>query len=231
MAVGLGVLLVLSTATMLLGPRVRDAVTGAETAPVTSPGASAPTTASASARPGGTAPTGSVDDATRRAMVNGATMTLPGEPYDITPDPITVDAVFDVCFLAQAAVHPRTATAPGWAVMVGLAHLDPALERRLDTDGPVSLQAISQQFFGSYPTRLTNAVSTPTTVSGRTALKITATVHYEVKSLASTHDEVTVIVVELDDESTVIAMTSVPDDTPQELRRLAAASLRSLTIS
>ena len=227
-AASLGVLLVLGAGTMLLGPRLRDAATGVEITPVASPGATAGTS---SARPGGSRPTGSVNGSTRRAMVNGASMTLPGDPYDITPDPIAVAGVFDVCFLAQAAVHPRTSTAPGWAVMVGLAHLDPALDQRLDTDGPVSLKVISQQFFGSHPTRLTDAVSAPTTVSGRTALKITATVHYEVKSLASTHDEVTVIVVELDDDSTVIAMTSVPDDTPRQLRRLAAASLRSLTIS
>lgn len=230
MAAGLGVLLVLSAGTMLLGPRLREAVTGAGTVPHSSP-VPTPDTGTAHTVSGRSQPTGSVDDSTRRATVNGASITLPGEPYDITPDPVRIGGVFDVCFMAEAGVHPRTATAPGWAVMVGLAHLDPALKQRLDTDGPGALQAITTEFFGSHQTRLTDAVTSSTTVSGRTALKITATVHYDVSGLASTYDEVTVIVVELDDDSTVIAMASVPDDTPRELRRLATASLATLTIS
>lgn len=175
-------------------------------------------------------PTGAVDEATRRATVNGATMMLPADPFAITPDPVTIKHVFDVCFLAEAVVHPRSSAAPGWAVMVGLAHLDPELERKLDANGPMALQTITQEFFGSYPTKLADVVTSSTTVDGHTALQVSATVHYEVKGLPSTHDNVTALVVELPDGGTVVAMTSIPNDSPVELRRMAEKSLKSLTI-
>ncbi len=41
---------------------------------------------------------------------------------------------------------------------------------------------------------------------------------------------VTAIVVELPRGGTVVAMTSIPDDTPVELRRMAEKSLHTLTI-
>ncbi len=219
MMIGLGVLLLLGAGTVLVGPWLRadDKTTGDRIAPTSEQTAS--TT-------GQHDPTGSVDDATRRVMVNGASMLLPADPYTIAPDPITIDGVFDVYFLAEAVVHPRTASTPGWGAMVGLAHLDPALEE----SGSGALEMITRHVFGSYPTTLAEVTPTPVTVHGRSALRITATVHYTVKGLPSTHDDVTAIVVELADDSTVVAMASVPDDAPPQLRKAALASLTTLTV-
>ena len=225
LVIGLGVLLVLTTGALLVGPRLRAADRQVDSGPSTSPPTSLPTAAS-----GHGDPTGSVDEATRRVTVNGATMVLPGDPFKITPDPVTIEDVFDVCFLGEAVVHQRGPSTPGWAVMVGLAHLDPVLERTLDASGPAALKTITHEFFGSHPTRLTDVVTSTTTVDGRTALQVTAAVHYQVKGLASTHDMVTAIVVELPRGGTVVAMTSIPDDTPVELRRMAEKSLHTLTI-
>src|SRR5215203_3232820 len=48
-----------------------------------------------------------LDAATRRATLGSATLTLPPEPYVLYPDPVQLDGVVSVIFLANADVHPN----------------------------------------------------------------------------------------------------------------------------
>jgi hypothetical protein len=68
-------------------------------------------------------------------------------------------------------------------------------------------------------------------VDGNAGLWITAEVHYDVEHLPSRYDELTVVLVQLDDGSVVAAVSSVPDDSPDAVATLAEQALGSLTVS
>ena len=54
---------------------------------------------------------------------------------------------------------------------------------------------------------------------------------YRITGLPSRYDDVTAILVRLDDGSVVAAFSSVPDDASEQIRTLAAASLDSLRVN
>ena len=68
-------------------------------------------------------------------------------------------------------------------------------------------------------------------VDGNAGLLLRAQVHYDVHQLPSRYDELSVVAVELDDGSVVLAASSVPDDATPDVVAGAVGALESLTVS
>ena len=68
-------------------------------------------------------------------------------------------------------------------------------------------------------------------VDGNAGLLVTAQVHYAIEHLPSRYDELTILLVQLDDGSVVAAVSSVPDDSSASVTDLAERALDSMTVS
>lgn len=140
--------------------------------------------------------------------------------------------MLDPVFLAEAMVHPRTAEHGGWTAMTCLAAVDDELADGfdLDTDSVTTIHRLGA-IYGTARTEVKELDVAEHAVDGHPGVRITAQVHYRIDGLPSRYDDVTAIVVRLDDGSVVAALSSVPDDASTEIRDLAAESLDSLSIN
>jgi hypothetical protein len=178
-------------------------------------------------------PDGQLDETTREATLAGARMILPGAPYELVTDPVTVPHVFDAMFVANAPVHARFNGSDTWAATVGLGHIPADAWSRDDLPGFARkvLYGFSEQFFGYHPSSVERLDYGAATVSGRPCAKITANVVYRAKKPAGRHDRLVIIGCPAADGSVIAAISSVPDDARPLLSRLASKSLASLTLS
>jgi hypothetical protein len=195
-------------------------------------GRGAPLPSAAAARSSAVPLLGRLDESSRLASIGPASLTLPGAPYELSDDPLTVSG-FDAFFVADAPVHGRYDGMHTWSAAVALAHLDPATGdvRGVDEAGPVVIGRLSRQMFDGYRTTVGSLSSTATSVDGHPGVLVTAEVRYRIAGLPSRFDRVSALVVELPDGSYVAAITSVPDDAEAGLSELASRSLYSLTVS
>jgi Protein of unknown function (DUF2510) len=174
---------------------------------------------------------GRLDQQTRVATIGSASMTLPGEPYWLSPDPMQT-AGLDVCFLASAPVHPRYDGRHSWtsAVLLGRLPAGPSGQDLPDRGRAVAHQ-LARTLFNRQATRLEKLAMADHSVDGSAGLLVTAEVHYTVDRLPSRYDVLTVVLVQLDDGSVVAAVSSVPDDSSASVADLAEQALDSLTVS
>jgi hypothetical protein len=191
------------------------------------------------ATPGGggrstaTAPTGQLDEPSRVATIESASMTLPGKPYDLPPGPTRVQDAFEVLFMADATVHDGYDGQRDWSAMVALAALPDSLAASGDLNGAAvaATQRLAARFFGGHPTTLRKVAVADQAVDGRPGVLVTAEVHYRVAQLPSRYDKVSALVVRLDEGPVVAGILSLPNDADPALTRLAQASLDSLQIA
>jgi hypothetical protein len=178
-------------------------------------------------------PTGGLDTATRRAKIGPATLTLPGEPYDLYPDPVHVAGVVEVIFLANADVHPDYDGRHDWQATVALAQISPQLVggSNLDQAGARLMEELGDRFFGGHPTKIKHMRSSDRAVDGHPGMEFRANVHYSAKGLPSSYDRAVVWLVRCDDGSLIAAISSVPNDASPRIRHLASAALDSLTLN
>ncbi|GAA2100731.1 hypothetical protein GCM10009841_15800 [Microlunatus panaciterrae] len=178
-------------------------------------------------------PAGQVDEATGRARIGRVEMQLPGEPYQVYAGSVPVEGAFDIFFVSNAVVHRNFAAHQDWSATVGLAHLTGSAVKKqgLTGAGESTLRTITQHFFGGHPTTVTTPTVSSGQVSGHPSVIVRAEVHYAISKLASSHDVVTVVLVQLNDGSLVAAISSIPDDAEPAVRRQAAAALATLQIS
>jgi hypothetical protein len=178
-------------------------------------------------------PDGQLDETTREATLADGRMVLPGAPYELVTEPETVPGVFDAMFVANAPVHARFNGSDTWAATVGIGHIPADAWSSDDLPGFArkALYGFSEHFFGYHPTSVTKVRYGAMTVSGRSCAQITADVHYRVKKLASRYDHLVLIGCPAGDGSVIAAISSVPDDAPPPLPRLARRSLATLTLS
>lgn len=187
--------------------------------------------ASASGAP---APTGRFDSSTGEARIGRVSMTLPRTPYEAYQDAAAVPGAFDLMFAADARVHTHYDGSRSWSATVALVHLDPSLtpgKSTHDVKALTAAQAVTERFFGGHPTTISDVSVSDRSVDGYAGLRVTLRARYDVPKLKSAYDDVTVQVVVLEDNTMVAAMSTVPDDADPELRRMAAASLETLTVS
>lgn len=217
------------TAAIGVGRMVWREPDSAETPPRTPP---TPRSTVASVQPSPTQLVGRLDEGTRVASIGSASLTLPPVPYELYDDPVDVDG-FDIFFVADAPVHRRYDGRHTWSATVALAHLDPGWSTSTDLDraGSTIMKQLSHGLFDEHAT--TWKVGTPTehSVDGHPGALFTAEVHYSVDRLPSRFDRLSALVIELDDGSFVVAVSSVPDDASSQVVEQAARSLRSLAIS
>lgn len=175
---------------------------------------------------------GQLDEKARRATIGPVTMDLPPAPYYVSGGPHEVRGVLDVVFVAEATIHPRTDHHSGWTAMTCLASVDDELAdgSDLDTDSVATLRTLAGKIYGSSPTEIRDVDVAEHAVDGHGGVRLTAQVHYRIDGLPSQYDDVTAIMVRLDDGSVVVALSSIPDDASAEIRDLAAASLDSLRV-
>ena len=185
------------------------------------------------AEPGGpaAAPVGRLDQQTRVATIGSASMTLPQDPYQLSPDPMQTRGL-DVFFLASASVHLRYDGRQSWSAAVLFARL-PAGPRgqQLEERGRAAVDQLSRTLFRPHRTQVADVGVADHAVDGHAGLLLTAQVSYDVEQLPSRYDRLTVLVVELDDGSLVAGVSSVPDDSPYPVADLAEQSLASLTVA
>lgn len=181
--------------------------------------------------PSGVGGVGSLDEQTRAARIGAATMTLPASPYELSPEPQQVAGLMDVLFVASAPVHLRYDGTDSWSSAVLLGRLSGTMD---DPDLRVRARAALQEMCGAFyrhtDTRLSRVVIADHAVDGHPGLRVTARVHYDIAHLPSRYDELTAVLVGLDDGSVVAAVSSVPDDASAPARGLAATSLSSLAV-
>jgi len=175
---------------------------------------------------------GQLDERARRATIKAVTMDLPSSPYKVSGGAHEVPGVLDVVFIAEAKVHPRTSAHPGWTAMVCLAAVDDRLAGGfdLDADSEATLKTLAGKIYGNARTEIRGVDVAEHSVDGHGGVRISAEVHYQIPGLPSRYDDLTAILVRLDDGSVVAALSSVPDDASQEIRDLAAESLASLRV-
>ncbi|MDN5760792.1 MAG: DUF2510 domain-containing protein [Microlunatus sp.] len=176
---------------------------------------------------------GQLDERARRASIAGVTMDLPGPPYEVSKSTHRVPGVLDVVFIAEAPIHLRTAQHPGWTAMTCLASVDERIagDDDLDEGAEATLAGLATKLYGSAPSTIADVEVSDHAVDGHPGVLVTARVHYEIAGLSSRYDDVTAVVVRLDDGSVVVALNSVPDDASEPVRTLAAKSLASLRIN
>jgi hypothetical protein len=174
---------------------------------------------------------GRLDQQTRVATIGSASLTLPAEPYWLSPDPMQT-AGLDVYFLASAPVHPRYDGRHSWTSAVLLGRLVPgAPGEDLADRGREVVHQLAQTFFHRHDTRVEKLAMADHAVDGNAGLLVTAQVHYAIDGLPSRYDELTIMLVQLDDGSIVAAVSSVPDDSTASVTALAEQALDSLTVS
>lgn len=191
------------------------------------PTLSAPQPAASGARP-----RGELAERTRRATIDSATMVLPGPPYQLYGDPMRVEALLDVLFVAHAPVHRHYDGQRTWSAMVGFAALDPSLPTAdLEATGVIALRRLTARVFAQQKTTLRRVSAADHAVDGRPGVLVTGQVHYRLPRLRSRYDRVTALVVKLDDGAVVAGLSLVPDDAPPTVSRLAQAAVESLRVS
>lgn len=176
-------------------------------------------------------PNGRLDRVTREAMINGARMTLPGEPYELTTDPVTVPGVFDAMFVADAPVHREYNGTDDWNATVGIGHIPAEAWQGQDPKAfaEQALAGVTDKFFGGHPAKIKRLRHGGTMVDGQVCAKATADVHYRIEDLSSRYDRVLLIGCPAVDGSVITAVSSVPDDADDELVRLAEQSVSTLS--
>jgi hypothetical protein len=176
---------------------------------------------------------GQLDERARRASIGPVTMDLPPSPYKVAGGTHQVPGVLDVVFVAEATVHPRTGQHSGWTAMTCLASVDDRLadDFDLDDDSVATVRKLAGTIYGSASTRVDHIDVADHAVDGHSGVLVTARVSYEIPGLPSRYDDVTAILVRLDDGSVVVAFSSVPDDASEQIRTLAEESLASLRIN
>jgi hypothetical protein len=174
---------------------------------------------------------GRLDQQNRVATIGSASMTLPGEPYWLSPDPMRT-AGLEVYFLASAPVHARYDGGHSWTAAVLLGRLAPGPPGGdLPGRGREVVHQLAQTFFDQHATRVKKLAVADHSVDGNAGLLVTAQVHYAIDHLPSRYDELTVLLVQLDDGSVVAAVSSVPDDSTASVTALAEQALDSLAVS
>ncbi len=188
-------------------------------------------TAGVSAQPTATGVPGELDQSSREARIGNASMRLPADPYQLRSDPMRVRNLFDSYFAAGAIVHEDYHDGRDWSAVVGLAHVAPGATRNeVDATALAVGRQIAVTFFADHPTTVEHTSVAEHAVDGCSGYLFTAQVGYRIPGLTSRADDLTVIVVRLDDGTRVAAFSSVPTDAPEALRAQAAGALASLKI-
>jgi hypothetical protein len=180
---------------------------------------------------GGTDPIGHLDERTRTATIGPASLTMPGDPYALSPHPMAIRGVLDLLFWAAAPVHIRYDGQNDWSSGVLLGRVaERSSAGDLQTDGKLALHRLSQAIFAQHPTELKRMTWEQHTVDGQPAMLFSAQVHYSVDRLPSRYDTVTALLVRLDDGSLIIAASSVPNDAASDVAHQARDALRTFTV-
>jgi hypothetical protein len=176
---------------------------------------------------------GQLDERARRASIGAVTMDLPPAPYKVSGGTHQVPGILDVVFLAEATVHPPTAQRAGWTAMTCLASVTKRLaaDFDLDRDSEATVRELAGKVYGSGPTEVRDVDVSDHSVDGHGGVRVTAQVSYQIAGLPSRYDDVTAILIRLDDGSVVFAFSSVPDDASEQVRALAAGALASLRVN
>jgi Protein of unknown function (DUF2510) len=178
-----------------------------------------------------TEPVGHLDERTRTATIGPASLTMPADPYVLSPDPMAIRGVLDVLFWASAPVHHRYDGKHDWSSGVLLGRLaESSTQGGLQTEGTRALHRLSNVIFDRHPTELKGLSWDEHAVDGRAGMVFSAQVHYSVERLPSRYDTVTAILVPLADGSLIIAASSVPNDADPDIAQQAADALKTLSI-
>jgi hypothetical protein len=179
----------------------------------------------------GTDPIGYLDERTRTATIGPASLTMPGDPYVLSPDPMAVRGVLDLLFWASAPVHVRYDGKHDWSSGVLLGRVAvPGNADDLQTEGTLAVRRLSQAIFDQHPTELKGMTWKQRTVDGQPAMLFSAQVHYSVDRLPSRYDTVTALLVKVGDGSLIMAASSVPNDADSDVARQAGDALGTLRI-
>jgi hypothetical protein len=179
----------------------------------------------------GTAPVGYLDERTRTATIGPASLTMPGDPYVLSPDPMAIRGVLDLLFWASAPVHTRYDGKSDWSSGVLLGRVaESSSQGDLETEGTLAVHRLSTMIFDRHPTELKRLRREERAVDGRPGMLFSAQVHYSVDRLPSRYDTVTAVLVRLDDGSLIMAASSVPNDTDVDVAQQAADALKTLSI-
>jgi Protein of unknown function (DUF2510) len=179
----------------------------------------------------GTDPVGYLDEQTRTATIGPASLTMPGDPYVLSPDPMAIGGVLDLLFWASAPVHNRYDGKQDWSSGVLLGRVaESSNQGELQTEGTRALHRLSNVIFDRHPTELKGLSWREHSVDGRPGMVFIAQVHYSVNRLPSRYDTLTAILVRIDDGSLIMAASSVPNDADADIARQAADALNTLTI-
>jgi hypothetical protein len=181
--------------------------------------------------PGGTDPIGYLDERTRTATIGPASLTMPGDPYVLSPHPMAIRGVLDLLFWAAAPVHVRYDGKHDWSSGVLLGRVaEPGSSGDLQSEGRLALHRLSQAIFEERPTELKGITWHQRTVDGRPAMLFSAQVHYSVDQLPSRYDTVTALLVRLDDGSLIMAASSVPNAADSDVAGQARDALKTLSV-
>ena len=180
----------------------------------------------------GTDPIGYLDERTRTATIGPASLTMPGDPYVLSPDPMTIRGVLDLLFWASAPVHIRYDGKHDWSSGVLLGRVSEPSDSERSADRRHACPApLEPGDLRPAPHASCKGVDVAQrSIDGQPGMLFSAQVHYRVDRLPSRYDTVTALLVRLDDGSLIMAASSVPNDADSDIARQAADALETLTI-
>jgi hypothetical protein len=179
----------------------------------------------------GTNPVGYLDQQTRTATIGSASLTMPGDPYVLYPDPLAIRGVLDILFWASAPVHTRYDGKHDWSSGVLLGRVaESGGQGDLESDGTLALHRLSTAIFDRHPTEIKGLTCYAHAVDGQPGMLFSARVYYTVDRLPSRYDTMTALLVRLNDGSLIMAASSVPNDAESDTARHAAEALKTLTV-
>ena len=176
----------------------------------------------------GTAPIGYLDERTRTATIGPASLTMPGDPYVLSPDPMEIRGVLDLLFWASAPVHIRYDGKHDWSSGVLLGRVaEPSNPGDLRTEGtadppplePGHLRAALDRAEGS------DLAATHGERAAGDAVLCTGALRGRPPAQPLRHRHG--LLVRLDDGSLIMAASSVPNDADSDMARQAADALRT----
>jgi hypothetical protein len=179
----------------------------------------------------GSDPVGYLDQQTRTATIGSASLTMPGDPYVLSPDPLAIRGVLDILFWASAPVHTRYDGRHDWSSGVLLGRVaESGGQGDLESEGTLALHRLSTAIFDQHPTEVKGLTCYAHAVDGQPGMLFSARVYYTVDRLPSRYDTMTALLVRLNDGTLIMAASSVPNDAESDTARQAAEALKTLTV-
>ncbi len=175
----------------------------------------------------------SLDNSSRKMTIGTFSVELPGDPYTFDDSVLNYPPMLSSGVLATAPVNKEYDGKHTWFAAMFVGQLDPEVVVEGDakkTADQVFQGVVSINYSDTETTTDTYSTKAVTQEGTKRAAVARGHVNYQIEGVPSRFDQVSVLVVELDDGTWVGYLTARPDKAPQKVRSAQQASIDSITV-